>query len=76
MQNFRKGDRVVQAQFGPGVVLDVNPQYTDVAFDGGGVRRFVTTLVRLERSTRPLPPRPVPAPRGRKPRRRPGVSGR
>ena len=72
--NIRKGDRVAHAQFGPGVVLDVNVQYTDVAFDGAGVRRFVTTLVRLDRCTRPTPEPSAPDRRRRQARRRRDVA--
>jgi hypothetical protein len=55
MASFRKDDRVSHARFGPGVVVEVDARYTLIAFDEEGVRKFLTTLVRLERSELPLP---------------------
>jgi hypothetical protein len=45
---WNKGDRVVQATYGPGTVLDVNDQHTTIHFDNAGRRRFATHLVVLE----------------------------
>lgn len=55
MEFFRKDARVSHAQLGAGVVTEANRRYTTIAFDDGAVRKFVTDLVRLERSARPLP---------------------
>jgi hypothetical protein len=59
---FRRDDRVSHAQHGTGTVVDADEGYTVVAFDDGAVRKFITRLVRLERSNLPLPPKPPPAP--------------
>ena len=61
MWHFRKGDRVSHARYGAGNVVDADERYTMIAFDDGDVRKFVTTLVRLERSDLPLPAKPEPA---------------
>ena len=70
MKDFQKGDRVLHSRFGPGVVVDANVRYTIVEFDDAGVRKFVTTLVQLERSDLPVPVKPPPQRRRRAPRRR------
>jgi hypothetical protein len=60
MSSFRKDDRVSHTRFGLGVVIDVDARYTLVEFDEEGVRKFLTTLVQLERSELPLPVRRAP----------------
>ena len=60
MEFFRKGAGVSHAQFGAGVVIEADRRYTTIAFDDGAVRKFVTELVRLERSARPVPEAPPP----------------
>jgi hypothetical protein len=64
--SFRKDDRVSHAGFGPGVVIDVDARYTIIEFDEAGVRKFVSTLVQLERCELPLPVRPAPVRRRRR----------
>jgi hypothetical protein len=63
---FRKDERVSHAGFGPGVVIDVDARYTIVEFDDAGVRKFVSTLVQLERCELPLPVKPAPVRRRRR----------
>jgi hypothetical protein len=60
MRTFRKDDRVSHTRFGPGVVIDVDARYTLIAFDEDGVRKFLTTLVQLDRSELPLPVKRAP----------------
>ena len=60
MRSFRKDDRVSHTRFGPGVVIEVDARYTLVEFDEEGVRKFLTTLVQLERSELPLPAKRAP----------------
>ena len=64
--NVRKDDRVSHTRFGPGVVIDVDWRYTIIEFDEAGVRKFVSTLVQLERCELPLPVKPAPARRRRR----------
>jgi hypothetical protein len=54
---YAKGDRVSQAQYGPGTITDANAMHTVIDFDQHGVRRFVTSLVVLETTTEPAPVR-------------------
>ncbi len=61
MRSFRKDDRVSHTRFGPGVVIAVDARYTLIAFDEEGVRKFLTTLVQLERSELPVPVKRAPA---------------
>ena len=68
MRILRKDDRVSHTRFGLGVVIEVDARYTVIEFDEEGVRKFLTTLVQLERSDLPLPVRRAPL------RRRPSGS--
>jgi hypothetical protein len=64
--NVRKNDRVSHTRFGPGVVIDADARYTIIEFDEAGVRKFVSTLVRLERCELPVPVKPAPVRRRRR----------
>ena len=55
MQLPGKGDRVVQAQYGPGTITDVDIYHTVIDFDGHGPRRFITNRVVLEATSDPGP---------------------
>jgi hypothetical protein len=57
MAAFAKGDRVIQATYGPGTLTEVNERHTVIDFDEHGVRTFVTSLVQLERTDEPAPAR-------------------
>ena len=57
------GDRVNHTQYGDGTVESVNEYHTRIAFDGHGVRTFVSSRVVLAPSSVPAPVKPV---RGRK----------
>lgn len=50
---FRRDARVLHAELGTGIVIRADRYYTTIAFDDGAVRKFVTSMVRLERSTTP-----------------------
>ena len=47
MKAWAKGDRVVQPNYGPGTLVEVNEHHTVIDFDDGAVRRFVSRLVTL-----------------------------
>ena len=64
--SFRKDDRVSHTRFGPGVIIDSDARYTIIEFDDAAVRKFVSTLVRLERCELPVPVKPAPARRRRR----------
>ena len=57
MRIYTIGDRVAQTQYGAGTVTDANERYTVIDFDQHGIHRFVTSVVRLESTTEPAPPR-------------------
>ena len=44
-------ERVNHATYGLGVIKAVNSAHTTIQFDENGCRKFVTSLVQLERST-------------------------
>ncbi|MFN8057988.1 MAG: hypothetical protein U0Q12_12540 [Vicinamibacterales bacterium] len=58
MAVFGVGDRVVQPQYGPGTITSVSGRHTVIDFDNHGVRTFITTMVSLETTNEPAPPRP------------------
>lgn len=63
MKLFAVGDRVSQATYGAGTITLVNEHHTVVDFDEHGIRRFVTSLVRLEPSDTAAPVKPKRAAR-------------
>jgi hypothetical protein len=65
MPSFNKGDRVVQANYGAGTLLEVDEHHTVIEFDQHGRRTFVTRMVQLESTNEPAPARAKAA---RKPR--------
>ncbi len=68
MKSFQSGDRVFQAQYGVGDVLAGDERYTTIAFDEGGVRKFVTRLLQAQPSNEPRPVKPPPP--ARRPQKR------
>jgi hypothetical protein len=50
-------DRVMQAQYGAGTIVDVNEHHTVIEFEEHGTRRFSTRIVMLESSNTPAPAR-------------------
>ena len=66
MRRYAAGDRVVQAQYGTGTILDVNEHHTVIEFDEHGTRRFSTRIVVLESTNTPAPARKTGARRAKK----------
>lgn len=64
-ETFSENDRVHNEIYGPGTILHVDAQYTTIAFDGHGTKKFVTNLVRLDRTDVPEPEKPVRARKSR-----------
>jgi hypothetical protein len=64
---FSVDDRITSPTYGEGTVRAVDEKFTTIEFDENGTRRFLTSLVQLERSDsqRP-PPKPERAKKGRK----------
>ena len=55
MASFKVGDRVVQANYGPGTITSADDHHTVINFDEHGVKTFSTSLVALERTASPAP---------------------
>jgi hypothetical protein len=55
MKAWTKGDRVVQATYGPGTLVEVNEHHTVIEFDEGGRKTFSTRLVSLQSTNEPAP---------------------
>ena len=56
MKRFDVGSRVVEPTYGLGSVIAVEDNYTRVQFDEHGVKKFLTSMSRLEPSDEPAPP--------------------
>jgi hypothetical protein len=56
---YSTGARVSQPHYGHGTVTVANERHTVIDFDEHGSRTFATTIVRLEPSSTPAPPKPV-----------------
>ena len=57
MKAWAKGDRVVQATYGPGTLVEVNEHHTVIEFDEHGRRTFATRIVSLQTTNEPAPAR-------------------
>ena len=55
MKAWTKGDRVVQPNYGPGTLVEVNEHHTVIDFDEHGRRVFATRLVVLQATNEPAP---------------------
>jgi hypothetical protein len=55
MKAWAKGDRVSQATYGPGTLVEVNEHHTVIDFDEGGRKTFATRLVVLQTTNEPAP---------------------
>jgi hypothetical protein len=55
MKRFEVGARVVEPTYGLGSVVAVEDAYTRVQFDEHGVKKFLTSMSRLEPSDEPVP---------------------
>lgn len=64
-----KGDRVVQANYGAGTIVEMDVHHTVIDFDAHGLRRFITSRVVLEPTSEA-----APAKRARKARKTPSKS--
>ncbi len=55
MKRFEVGARVVEPTYGLGSVVAVEDAYTRVQFDEHGMKKFLTSMSRLEPSDEPVP---------------------
>ena len=56
MKRFDVGARVTEPTYGLGSVIAVEDNYTRVQFDEHGMKKFLTSMSRLEPSNEPVPP--------------------
>ena len=56
MKRFDVGSRVTEPTYGVGSVVAVEDNYTRVQFDEHGMKKFLTSMSRLEPSDEPAPP--------------------
>ena len=56
MKRFDVGSRVVEPTYGLGSVIAVEDNYTRVQFDEHGMKKFLTSMSKLEPSDEPAPP--------------------
>ncbi len=66
-ETFAVNERVNHVTYGLGTIKEVSPARTTIEFDQDGRRKFVTSLVQLERSTVAAPEAPAKRARSRKP---------
>ena len=66
MKRFDVGARVMEPTYGLGSVIAVEDAYTRVQFDEHGVKKFLTSMSKLEPSDEPAPA----GARGVKPRKK------
>ena len=57
-ETFVVNDRVSHSEYGLGKIIEVDARITTISFDTAGVRKFLTAMMRLERSDSPNPPKP------------------
>jgi RNA polymerase-interacting CarD/CdnL/TRCF family regulator len=55
MKRFEVGSRVVEPTYGLGSVVAVEDAYTRVQFDEHGLKKFLTSMSKLEPSDEPAP---------------------
>ena len=55
MKRFEVGARVTEPTYGLGSVIAVEDNYTRVQFDEHGMKKFLTSMSRLEPSDEPAP---------------------
>jgi hypothetical protein len=54
-KRFEVGARVHEPTYGPGSVISVEDAFTRIQFDDNTVRKFLTSLARLEPTNEPAP---------------------
>ncbi len=67
MKSLQKGAYIKHFQYGLGVVMQSDSDYTEIDFDLHGTKKFVTTIMVVEHAEG------TPPPRRRKPRKKAAV---
>jgi hypothetical protein len=55
MKRFEVGARVMEPTYGLGSVVAVEDAYTRIQFDQHGIKKFLTSMSKLEPSDEPVP---------------------
>lgn len=56
---FSPQDRIDHSVYGLGTIVEVNERYTTIDFDETGVKKFLTSMVKLSFSSTSAPEKPV-----------------
>jgi hypothetical protein len=64
--SFSVNDRINHHVYGLGTITEVNVRHTTIEFDENGTRKFLTDVVKLEKSDTPAPAKPTRAKKARK----------
>lgn len=61
MKVLEPGQKLRDTQYGPGVVLNSDPEYTTIRFRNFGTKKYVTSLLQMELVEVPKPAKPQAA---------------
>ncbi len=56
MKVYQPGQKLRDTNYGTGVVLAADPEYTTIRFRGHGVKKFITAMLQMEAIGEPKPP--------------------
>ena len=56
MKVYPPGQKLRDTNYGTGVVLAADPEYTTIRFRGHGVKKFITAMLHMEAIGEPKPP--------------------
>ena len=59
---FSVNDRIKHDTFGLGTIQEIDVRHTTIHFDDDGPKKFITSMLRMEKSNVPAPPPPVKEP--------------
>ena len=54
---FAVNERIQHEEYGPGTIVNIGPLHTTIEFDQAGTKKFMNSLVRLERTDVAAPQR-------------------
>lgn len=63
MKIYEPGQKLRDVNYGPGVVLQADPEYTTIRFRRFGVKKFITSMLQMEPIEEPKPTPPPPSKR-------------
>ncbi len=63
MKVLESGQKLRDTHYGPGVVLNSDPEYTTIRFRNFGTKKYVTSLLQMELVEAPKPVKPQAAAR-------------